>query len=140
MTDQSFSQTELAALATIAALIIPASEVHGMPGADDPAILAQITRAAEPRRDRLSRALAAVATLEGETPGARGEAFRAAFPAEAGILQTITAECYYRDPRVLRALGLVPRPPFPLGHQVEESDWSLLDPVRAMKPVWREVP
>ena len=66
------------------------------------------------------------------------EAFRTAFPAEAGILQTITAECYYRDPRVLRALGLAPRPPFPLGHQVEDSDWSLLDPVKGMRPIWRE--
>ena len=140
MTDQSFTETELAALATLAALIIPASEAHGMPGADDPAILSGIVRAAGSRRERLAAALAAVATLEGATPEARGEAFRAAFPAEAGILQTITAECYYRDPRVLRALGLTPRPPFPLGHQVEDSDWSLLDPVKGMRPIWRETP
>ena len=140
MTDRSFTETELVALATLAALIIPASEAHGMPGADDPAILAGIVHAAGPRRERLAAALAAVAALEGETPEARGETFRAAFPAEAGILQTITAECYYRDPRVLRVLGLAPRPPFPLGHKIEESDWSLLDPVKGMGPIWREAP
>ena len=36
-------------------------------------------------------------------------------------------QCYYRDDRVMRALGLEPRPPYPKGHVLEQGDWSLLD-------------
>jgi hypothetical protein len=48
--------------------------------------------------------------------------------------------CYYRDDRVMLSLGLEPRAPFPKGHVLEGGDWSLLDPVRARKPFWREAP
>ena len=44
---------------------------------------------------------------------------------------------YYRDGRVMAALGLEPRPPFPLGHTLEAADPALLDPVRARAPFWR---
>jgi len=37
---------------------------------------------------------------------------------------------YYQHPRVVEALGLEARAPHPKGHAMEESDWSLLDPVR----------
>lgn len=36
---------------------------------------------------------------------------------------------YYRNDRVLAALGLEVRPPFPLGNSVEEGDFGLLEPV-----------
>ena len=48
---------------------------------------------------------------------------------------TITAlgravlQCYYRDDRVMRALGLEPRPPYPKGHVLEQGDRALLDVV-----------
>jgi hypothetical protein len=47
--------------------------------------------------------------------------------------------CYYRDDRVMHSLGQEPRAPFPKGHEVEQGDWSLLDPVRARPPIWRKV-
>ena len=37
---------------------------------------------------------------------------------------------YYQHPRVVEALGLEARAPHPKGHTMEESDWTLLDPVR----------
>ena len=40
-------------------------------------------------------------------------------------------QCYYRDDRVLRSLGLELRAPFPKGYTLEQGDWSLLDPVKA---------
>src|SRR5215472_14363120 len=49
----------------------------------------------------------------------------------------VVLQCYYRDDRVVRSLGLEPRPPYPKGHVLEEGDWSLLDPVRARPPMWR---
>jgi hypothetical protein len=48
-------------------------------------------------------------------------------------------QCYYRDDRVVRALGLEPRAPFPRGHSVEQGDWSLLDAVRGRPRMWRDV-
>jgi hypothetical protein len=46
-------------------------------------------------------------------------------------------QCYYRDDRVLRSLGLELRPPFPKGYELEAGDWSLLDPVKARPSVLR---
>ena len=56
------------------------------------------------------------------------------------MLSRLILQCYYRDDRVLLSLQMERRPPFPKGFQVEQGDWSLLDPVRARKPFYREVP
>src|SRR6516162_1999713 len=40
--------------------------------------------------------------------------------------------------RVMRSLGLEPRPPYPKGFEVEQGDWSLLDPVRARPKLYRD--
>ena len=65
--------------------------------------------------------------------------FQQSHPNEAAVLQTIVASCYYRDARVLTALGREPQPPMPGGFEVEEGDFSLLDEVRARGPIWRKV-
>ena len=52
-------------------------------------------------------------------------------------LTRVVLQCYYRDDRVVRSLGLEARPPYPKGHVLKEGDWSLLDPVRARTPMWR---
>ena len=57
--------------------------------------------------------------------------------APVSVLTPIVLLCYYRDDRVMVSLGLEARPPFPKGHELEQGDWSLLDPVRARKPFWR---
>jgi len=54
-------------------------------------------------------------------------------------LERIVLQCYYRDDRVMRSLGLEVRPPFPKGFEVEQGDWSLLDLVRARPKLYREV-
>jgi hypothetical protein len=55
------------------------------------------------------------------------------------LLTRIILQCYYRDDRVMRSLEMEVRPPFPQGFAVEQGDWSLLDPVRARPPLYREV-
>ncbi|MBW2229897.1 MAG: gluconate 2-dehydrogenase subunit 3 family protein [Deltaproteobacteria bacterium] len=45
---------------------------------------------------------------------------------------------YYQHPDVIQTLGLEPRPPHPKGYEIEESDLSLLDPVRARPKLYRE--
>ena len=56
------------------------------------------------------------------------------------VLSSVILQCYYRDDRVMRSLGMEPRPPFPNGHEVEQGDWSLLDPVRKRPKLYREAP
>ena len=116
-----------------------------VPGADDPAIqadiLATLGRDAAPVREALDvLARLAGAPLAGLDP-ARREAvameLRAKGGAAVATLTRVVLQCYYRDDRVVRSLGLEPRPPYPKGHVLEDGDWSLLDPVRARPPFWR---
>ena len=129
----------------IAGLIIPASIDLDVPGADDPAIqadiLATLGRDASLVREALDRlARLAGAPLAGLGPSAR-EAAALALRAEGGAAVTtltrVVLQCYYRDDRVVRSLGLEPRPPYPKGHVLEDGDWSLLHPVRERAPFWR---
>ena len=50
--------------------------------------------------------------------------------------QTVT--CYYQNDRVLEAIGVGARPPFPEGYQVPSGDLSLLEPVRGRGRIYRE--
>jgi len=68
------------------------------------------------------------------------EAFLASDAPSVTTLGRVILQCYYRDDRVVRSLGLEPRPPFPKGHTLEQGDWSLLDPVRARPKLWRDAP
>ena len=53
-------------------------------------------------------------------------------------LALATTTCYYQDDRVLLALGMEARPPFPKGYEVVSGDLSLLDPVRKRGKVYRD--
>ena len=135
-------------LRAIAGVIIPASDEYGVPGGDDPAIqadmLATLGRDAALVREALERLAqlgsAPFATLD----PVRQEAVAMALRDEAGpavaALTRVVFQCYYRDDRVMRSLGLEPRAPFPKGHVLEDGDWSLLDPVRSRPPFWRRPP
>lgn len=132
-------------LRAVAALMIPASDEFDVPGADDPAIqadiLATLGRDAAPVCDALDRvADLAGAPLAGLGPMRREAVvtdLRAQGGAALAVLSRVVLQCYYRDDRVVRSLGLEPRPPYPRGHTLEDGDWSLLDPVRARGPFWR---
>ncbi len=63
--------------------------------------------------------------------------FRATGGGAAATLVRVVLQCYYRDDRVLRSLGLELRAPFPQGYALEQGDWSLLDPVKARSPSLR---
>ena len=123
---------ELADLEALAGAMIPASEAHGVPGADDPEILAVIAAHAAGAREAPARLAAGL----GDGPGTLGALDRSGGP-EAGAVYALVLMHYYRDDRVMAALGLEPRPPFPAGHPLEDGDAALLDPVRARAPFWR---
>ncbi len=140
------SEMEALDLRCIAGMMIPASAEFGVPGADDPIILADIAASAGRDIGYVRQALGRLASLAGGPFAAldrpRCLEVAAAFLADDGAAVAqfgrIVLQCYYRDDRVLRSLGREPRPPFPIGNQVEQGDWSLLDPVRGRPRMWRE--
>lgn len=145
MAEDILTQAERDDLRAIAGCIIPASATYGVPGADDPAIqadmLATLGRDTAPVRQALAQ-LAALAggpfaALPAERRMPVAQALRAAGGSAVATLTRVVLQVYYRDDRVVRSLGQEPRPPFPKGHVLADGDWSLLDPVRARKPFWR---
>jgi len=134
-------------LRCLAEMIIPASAEYGVPGAGDDAIFADILGSFGRDADHVTTVLRTLDTLSGgvfadlDPPGRDAVAARLR---EAGgealmRLTRIILQCYYRDDRVMRSLEMEVRPPFPKGFEVEQGDWSLLDPVRARAPFYRGV-
>ena len=128
-------------LADIAGTMIPAGPELGMPGADDPAILADIVKSIGRDLPLVREAVAAVGSLAGLDQDKR-EAVIADYFARGGrpatLLARVVLGAYYRDDRVLTALGHEARAPFPKGYALEQGDWSLLDAVRHRPPFWRD--
>ena len=135
-------------LRVVSAMMIPASAEYDVPGADDGAIQADILATLGRDSKRVAEALDHLARLAGmplaQLDQARRDAvakeFRSGGGAAAAKLIRVVLQCYYRDDRVLRSLGLELRPPFPKGYPLEQGDWSLLEPVKARPSMWRRAP
>ena len=163
-TDNPFTAAQERAIVAFAAALIPASEEYNVPSAGDAAIAREVLAAAKRAPPAVAAAVktldewavaahgvgfaelndAARARLlrQSKVPGSAGGLNREFDPsARAGqrALVSIVAQCYYRDDRVLRSLGMEPRPPFPKGFEVEQGDWSLLEPVKRRGKLYREV-
>ena len=134
-------------LRAIAAIMIPTSAEFDVPGADDPMIQADIVATLGRDAGLVREALDQLVSLAGRPLAgldlARQQAVVTDLRAKGGpavaTLIRVLLQCYYRDDRVVRSLGLEPRPPFPQGHVLEDGDWSILDRVRARPPMWRRV-
>jgi hypothetical protein len=131
----------------LAGFMVPASAEYGVPGADDEAIFADIVRSLGRDRDDVRTALAMLREIAGGDfaglDDAKAEAAAMTLlgregPAVAALGRAVL-QCYYRDDRVFRALGIEPRPPYPTGRVLEQGDWSLLDAVRGRPRLWRDV-
>jgi hypothetical protein len=129
-------------------MIVPASEEYKVPGADDPAIQADMLATLGRDSKLVVAALDHLARLAGqplaELDAARRDAVAQEFrrhggPAAATLVRVVL-QCYYRDDRVLGSLGIEPRAPFPKGHVLPDGDWSLLDPVKARAGTLRRAP
>jgi hypothetical protein len=146
--ETTLSPAEIRDLHCVAGMMVPPSEAFGVPGADDPAIFSDIVASLGRDLDFVREALGMLAGLAGGSlanlDDTRREQVAALFQAEGGalpsVLSRVVLQCYYRDDRVVRSLGLEPRAPFPKGHVLEQGDWSLLDPVRVRPKMWRDVP
>jgi hypothetical protein len=135
-------------LRALAGSMVPASGEFGVPGADDERIFADIVASLGRDAPQVTLALAqlddwAGGCLADQDPGqqaALAQRLRDESPGLALMLVNVVVRCYYRDDRVMRSLNMELRPPFPKGFELEQGDWSLLDPVRARGRAYREVP
>ena len=141
------TSAELADLRRLAAVMVPASAEYGVPGANDEVIFADIVRSLGRDRNAVRKALAILREIAGGDFTGLDEA-----KAEAAAMTLLSREdpvvtalgravlqCYYRDDRVMRALGVEPRAPYPKGRELEQGDWSLLETVRSRPRMWRDI-
>jgi hypothetical protein len=137
------SDDQRRALRSLAEMMIPASTEFGVPSAADDAIFADILRSFgrdEHHVMTVLRELEGFTDLDPSARQAKVAQLREHLSDSLKGLSSVVLQCYYRDDRVMRSLGMEPRPPFPKGHEVEQGDWSLLDPVRKRPKLYREVP
>ena len=126
-----FSDSERSRLLDMAGRMIPADPARGLPAASDPLILADIEKS-------IGRDLPLVReALKGFDPGQDINAWYASAGLPGRALGRVLLAAYYRDDRVLIALGHEARAPFPKGYDVEQGDWSLLETVKRRLPFWR---
>jgi len=133
-------------LRCLAEMMTPASGEYAVPSAGDDAIFGDILQSLEgdagpvtavlQRLDTLSDGR--FADLDPQRRDAVAVRLREAGGGALAYLTRIILQCYYRDDRVMRSLGIEPRPPYPKGFEVEQGDWSLLDPVRARPKLYRD--
>ncbi len=143
----------MSTLAAILDQIIPPSPDGRMPGAGALGLADAIEEAIAGTggRDWLADNLAAIeaaaqdahGTSFGELAAQDAEALlRTVDEARPGLVQGMLFPlyiAYYQHPDVARALGHEGRPPHPQGYPLEKGDLSLLDPVRARAPLYRQV-
>ena len=146
--EKSLTSAQRDDLRVIAGMMIPESSEYKVPGADDPAIQGDIIATLGRDTKMVAVALDHIARLAAkplaELDDAKREAvvteFRASGGGPAAILARVILQCYYRDDRVLRSLGLELRAPFPKGYVLPDGDWLLLNPVKARPAKLRRAP
>jgi hypothetical protein len=117
--------------------LIPPSELYGTPGAGDELISAQILQTLTSDGARLEPLLQDALDLSGLDLPATLQRLGERHGQALGALIVAMIQCYHRDERVMRSLGMEVRAPFPQGFEMGESDWSLLEPVRSRPRLWR---
>lgn len=137
------SSSEIDTLRVAAGTMIPADPALGMPGADDPAILADIVKAVGRDLPLVRKALAEIAagSFAGLDRDKREVLINDLYKSGSApmvALGRVILGAYYRDDRVLLALKQEARAPFPKGYTLEQGDWTLLDTVRKRPALWRD--
>ncbi len=142
--DAELTTRELRNLQRLAGFMVPADVEYGVPGADDETIFADIILSLGRDTRAVRTALAMVQEIAGEdlhrlnTDETAAMALLSRDDPVVKALGRAVLQCYYRDDRVLRSLGIEPLAPFPKGRLLEQGDWSLLDAVRGRPQMWRD--
>lgn len=149
--DSPLNANQREALIATLDMIIPASDDGRFPSAADMDVLGYIAKT-EPqvlenlrieldRLNSVSKDLHGVAfgDMPDHTRRELMDEIRGAEPHFLSDLALQTVTLYYQDDRVMEAIGMEPRPPFPKGYEVLAGDLSLLDPVRDRGQFYRDV-
>jgi hypothetical protein len=144
--DSPLSASQRRSLLAVLGCMIPASDAFEVPGADDPLIVADLLNSLKAQAAALITALdrldalcgLAFHTLAADAQPQALDDFRRADMKHFALLVTLCVQCYYRDDRVMRSLGMEARAPFPKGFELPAGDYDLLGPVRARGPIWRD--
>jgi hypothetical protein len=144
----TYTQQEKHLLRRLAGSIISASDQLQLPGADDEAIFSELLRRVERKGEELRQGMAnffaefggieQVANLDDADFQALMDVVQTKQHRFLSTTQVLVVQSYYQNPVVLSALNKPDRPPFPEGNDLEEGDWSLLDPVRKRPPFFRK--
>jgi len=141
------SEDDIKMLRVLAEDMIPKSEEYGVPGAGEELIFKDIL--SEVRRDLslVDKELCDLSEIAEQMFGASYQTLgdnnrhrvstKFLDSTKQAVIVRIVLQCYYRDDRVMRSLGMEPRPPFPLGYAIEASDWSLLEGVKKKGKTYR---
>ena len=151
-TDRALGETERRIFDILLGMIVPVSADGRKPSAAEVDVLGYIVERESGMLPTLREELHAVdARAHAETgrafldlTAAEQQTVVAAARAEAPEFLRGLALCavtsYYQDDRVLAALGMEARPPFPKGYEMPSGDLSLLAPVRGRGAIYREAP
>lgn len=150
--DNPLTSEERELLKIVVATMIPENTEYAVPGADDATIFANILAKAVPFHQQISESLKALEKLSVERHSEAFSAidfddrikllndFRSLHGSAIRRMSSIAVQCYYLDDRVMASLGMDVRAPYPDGFEVEQGDWSLLEPVRQKSKLYRQVP
>jgi len=147
------SPDQARALGCVLDEIIPESADGGLPGARELGLVDNIEQALERMPDLKTAIDAGLSALQ-DLVRERGAEDYAALPqpqrreildqlaaAQPAFLPGLifhTYVAYYQHPRVLEALGLEARPPFPKGYEMQPGDFGGLEAVRRRGRIFRE--
>ena len=135
-------------LVALLKLIIPPSEDGKMPGAADVGFLAYMHN--ENLIPWVREGLLSIAEETHKRYGQEFSVLRSSEQSELigklrrrlfrffSRLTTEVIQCYYQHDRVLEAIGLEARAPFPDGYVLEDGDLTLLEPVYQRGKIYRD--
>jgi hypothetical protein len=145
--EDGFSAADRALLRAVLDAIIPSRPDAGLVGAGELGMGDEVERALRALPDLHAMIREGLRDLDAAARRVHGCGFtELAAPDKVELLQQqgfmlpLTMQAYvayYRNPRVLDALGLPARAPHPQGHEMDVSDLSLLDDVRGRRPLYR---
>ena len=141
------SEEDIKMLRVLAEDMIPKSEEYGVPGAGEELIFKDILSEVRRNLSLVDKELCALSEIAEQLFGVSYQTLgdnnrhrvstKFLDSTKQAVIVRIVLQCYYRDDRVMRSLGMEPRPPFPLGYAIEASDWSLLEGVKKKGKTYR---
>jgi hypothetical protein len=151
-TDGVYTEDQERGLAALLDTLIPPSDDGRLPGAGEVGVARVLAQRAPELAPLVVQALAILdalaaergapdfARLDARERPAVLEAWSTAHPLLLPALIFHGYATYYGEQRVVEALGLEHRPPFPQGYPLEPTDPSRLDAMRRRKPMYRSAP